>query len=84
MSDRRSRQRYSRLRVDDCAEDHLLGPEALAPVARLMGVGDILVRSDLQYERYRIARPRLLWDLIGRADGLGRGDHVRSHHPEHP
>lgn len=47
-------------------------PEALAPVARLMGVGDILVRSDLQYERYRIARPRLLWDLIGRADGLGQ------------
>lgn len=46
-------------------------PEALAPVARLMGVGQLLVRSDLQYERYRIARPRLLWDLLGRADGLG-------------
>jgi arabinofuranan 3-O-arabinosyltransferase len=36
-----------------------------------MSVGDINVRSDLQYERYRIARPRPLWDLIRRTPGLG-------------
>ncbi len=45
-------------------------PAALVPVAQLMSVGDINVRSDLQYERYRIARPRALWDLIRRAPGL--------------
>jgi arabinofuranan 3-O-arabinosyltransferase len=46
-------------------------PQALAPIARLMGVGDVNVRSDIQYERYRVARPRQLWDLIRRAPGLG-------------
>ena len=36
-------------------------PEALAPLARLLGVGDVVLRSDLEYERYRTARPRPLW-----------------------
>jgi len=48
-----------------------MDPEALAPIAQLMAVGDVNVRSDLQYERYRIARPRALWSLIRRAPGLG-------------
>jgi arabinofuranan 3-O-arabinosyltransferase len=48
-----------------------MDPEALAPIAQLMAVGDINVRSDLQYERYRIARPRTLWALIRRAPGVG-------------
>ena len=47
-------------------------PSAVAPVARLMGVSDLLLRSDLQYERYRIARPRLLWDALVGAPGLGK------------
>ena len=36
-------------------------PSSLATVAALMGVGEINVRSDLQYERYRTPRPRNLW-----------------------
>ncbi|MEA3055105.1 MAG: arabinofuranan 3-O-arabinosyltransferase, partial [Actinomycetota bacterium] len=36
-------------------------PDALAPVASLFGAGDVVVRSDLQYERYRTPRPRTLW-----------------------
>ena len=48
-----------------------LDPEAIAPIARLLGVDTLLVRSDLQYERYRIARPRLVWDQLSRAPGLG-------------
>jgi arabinofuranan 3-O-arabinosyltransferase len=57
--------------LDRRLHEDAFDPEALAPVARLMGVGDVNVRSDLQYERYRVARPRPLWDLIRRAPGLG-------------
>ncbi|MCB0976291.1 MAG: DUF3367 domain-containing protein [Acidimicrobiales bacterium] len=52
-------------------QERTLQPQAIAPVARLMRVGDILVRSDLQYERYNLARPRLVWELFRDAPGLG-------------
>jgi len=39
-------------------------PEALAPVARLLGASDVLVRNDLEYERYRTPRPAVLWPLL--------------------
>ena len=52
-------------------------PSSLATVAALMGVGEINVRSDLQYERYRTPRPRNLWaDHRGDA-GARRADRVR-------
>ena len=52
-------------------QEGTLDPTALAPVARLMGVGDIVLRNDLQYERHFTARPRSMWDLLRRAPGLG-------------
>jgi arabinofuranan 3-O-arabinosyltransferase len=45
-------------------------PDTFAPIARLLGVGQILHRADLQYERYRTPRPRTLQDELLRADGL--------------
>jgi arabinofuranan 3-O-arabinosyltransferase len=57
--------------LDRRLHEDSLDPQALAPIARLIGAGDVNVRSDLQYERYRVARPRQLWDLIRRAPGLG-------------
>lgn len=36
-------------------------PASFAPVSRLLSAGDVLLRSDLQYERYRTPRPRTLW-----------------------
>jgi len=46
---------------------------SLAPLARLMSAGDILVRSDLQYERYDTPRPRVLWETLNRpAAGLSK------------
>ena len=36
-------------------------PETLEPIARLLGVETIVVRNDLQHERYRLARPGPLW-----------------------
>ena len=52
-------------------QERTLDPQSLAPVARLMRVGDLLVRGDLQYERYHLARPRMVWQLVNEAPGLG-------------
>src|SRR5439155_21625449 len=40
---------------------------ALAPVARLMGAGDVVLRSDLQYERFRTPRPQQTWQRFSPA-----------------
>ncbi|MEE2768502.1 MAG: alpha-(1-_3)-arabinofuranosyltransferase family protein [Actinomycetota bacterium] len=45
-------------------------PNSLAPVAQLMGVGDVVFRADLQYERFRTPRPPDLWDDLRRAPGF--------------
>ena len=58
--------------VDRRIQEGVFEPSSLAPMARLMGVGDVVVRSDLQFERYRTVRPRWLWDLLTPApSGLG-------------
>ncbi len=49
-------------------------PATLAPLARLMSAGDVLVRSDLSYWRYNLARPRATWQLIA-ASPAGRLGH---------
>ncbi|HEY3142511.1 MAG TPA: alpha-(1-_3)-arabinofuranosyltransferase family protein [Acidimicrobiales bacterium] len=49
-------------------------PDALAAIARLMRAGDVLVVSDLQYERFNTPRPRNLWDFVSRARGLGAAE----------
>jgi arabinofuranan 3-O-arabinosyltransferase len=46
-------------------------PDALAPIARLLSAGDVVLRSDLQFERYRTARPRPTWELLRDIPGLG-------------
>jgi hypothetical protein len=57
--------------LDRRLQENVLDPQALAAVARIMGVGDIVARNDLQYERFRIARPYDVMSLAARADGLG-------------
>ena len=39
-------------------------PEALPEIARIFGAGDVVLRSDLEYERYRTARPQPLWNIL--------------------
>lgn len=46
-------------------------PDTLAPLARLLGIGDIMFRADLQYERFRTPRPRQTLQQLLAADGLG-------------
>jgi len=43
---------------------------ALAPIARLLGVGDVLLRNDLEWERFNTPRPFRMWNSLLRAPGL--------------
>jgi hypothetical protein len=47
--------------LDRRLQEGVLEPEAIAPIARLMGVGDVVLRSDLQFERFNTPRPRPTW-----------------------
>ena len=46
--------------TDGPVQDGIANPNALAPMARLMGAGDLMVEYDQQYERYGIPQPQLL------------------------
>ncbi|HEX6569510.1 MAG TPA: alpha-(1-_3)-arabinofuranosyltransferase family protein, partial [Acidimicrobiales bacterium] len=52
-------------------QERTADPDSIAAIARLMRAGDVLVQSDLQYERYNTPRPRNFWALISGAAGLG-------------
>ena len=50
----------------------LLQPSSVAPVARLMSVGDVVLRNDLQVDRYDLARPKNTWLVFNPTpNGLG-------------
>ena len=44
--------------LDRRMQEGVFEPGSVAPVSRLLGVGDVVLRSDLQYERFRTPRPR--------------------------
>lgn len=56
--------------LDRRLQEDVLEPESIAPIARLFGVGEILFRADLQYERYRTPRPRPTWRYLQNTPGL--------------
>jgi arabinofuranan 3-O-arabinosyltransferase len=57
--------------LDRRIQEGVLDADSLVSVARLMGVGDIVLRGDLEYERYRTARPAQVWSMLQpRPDGL--------------
>ncbi len=45
-------------------QEGVLDPAAIAPVARLFAAGDVVVRNDLEYERYRTPRPKVLQERL--------------------
>ncbi len=57
--------------VDRRVQEGTLEPAALAPIARLFGAGDVVVRSDLEYERFETRNPRALWETLTGADVEG-------------
>ena len=46
--------------TDGPLQDGTANMNALAPMSRLMGAGDLMVEYDQQYERYGIPQPQLL------------------------
>ncbi|MET0629047.1 MAG: alpha-(1-_3)-arabinofuranosyltransferase family protein [Acidimicrobiia bacterium] len=50
--------------LDRRIQEGTFEPDSLAALARLMGVGTVVLRSDLEYERFDTARPRPLWNLL--------------------
>jgi hypothetical protein len=57
--------------VDQPLQEGILDMSALAPMARLMSVGQILLQSDLQYERYHLPLPQYLWgEMVPAPEGL--------------
>jgi SAM-dependent methyltransferase len=47
--------------LDESIQNGVFDPATLVPMARLMGVGAVLLQSDLQYERFDLPRPQALW-----------------------
>lgn len=45
------------LALDNRLQDGTLRPDSIAPVARLLGVGDVVVRGDERFEKYQTPRP---------------------------
>ena len=45
-------------------QNRQLPPDAIAPIVRLMGVGAIAERNDIQFERYRVLRPQFVSQLF--------------------
>jgi len=56
--------------LDTEIQEGRLDADALSPLARLMGVGDVVLRSDLQFERFRTPRPADLWAEVRDAPGF--------------
>ena len=50
--------------LDVPMQNRTADPAALAPMARLMSVGDLLVQSDIQYALYDRPPPQLFWESL--------------------
>jgi arabinofuranan 3-O-arabinosyltransferase len=62
-------------------QERTADPDSVAPIARLLRAGDVLVQSDLQYERFNTPRPRNFWNLMSSASGFGEPDEFGSDDP---
>ena len=68
--------------LDESIQDGVFEPATLAPMARLMGASNVLLQSDLQYERFDLPRPQTLWlQLRHPPDGMTL---VKGFGPAHP
>ncbi len=60
--------------LDRRIQEGVLEPSALAPIARLMSVGDVVYRADLETDRFDLVRAVPAWLLLTNpsvAKGLG-------------
>jgi len=56
--------------LDNRIQESIFQAGSVAPIARLLGASDVLLRMDSQYERYHAPRPADLWAQFGREKGL--------------
>ncbi len=56
--------------LDRRLQEGVADPRGIAPLLRRMGVGDLLARNDIQYERYDLVPPRELARVLARTPGL--------------
>ena len=47
---------------------------AWSPLLRRMGIGDVVLRNDIQYQRYNLVSPRELDRVFAQIPGLGQAD----------
>ncbi len=52
--------------LDQRLQGAILDPAAVAPIARLMGAGDVLLRLDLETDRFSLIPSRALWEIFTR------------------
>ncbi|MET0663323.1 MAG: alpha-(1-_3)-arabinofuranosyltransferase family protein, partial [Ilumatobacteraceae bacterium] len=57
--------------LDDRFQDGVVDVAAIAPVARLLGVDTVWVADDVAFDRFRLARPEIVDDLL---TGAGAAD----------
>jgi arabinofuranan 3-O-arabinosyltransferase len=57
--------------IDRRLQEGVYEPSALPSLARLMSVGDVVLRSDLQYERFRTPQPISTWATWNRLRPAG-------------
>lgn len=57
--------------IDRNLQEGTLEPDAVAPLLRLAGIGEVVHRADTQFERYRTGRPYSVAALLDAAPGLG-------------
>ncbi len=58
---------------DNPVQNDVVDPTGIAPMLRLMSVGDLLVQNDLAYTRYQTPQPATLWSMFDPTPpGLGQ------------
>jgi hypothetical protein len=72
--------------LDHRMQEGTFEPSSLAPYARLTSVGTVVLRSDLEYERFNTPRPRALWAQLTQplAPGLAAPRAFGSTKPNRP
>ncbi|HEY6531846.1 MAG TPA: alpha-(1-_3)-arabinofuranosyltransferase family protein, partial [Acidimicrobiales bacterium] len=58
------------LALDRRYQEGVAEEDALVPIAQLFGVGDIVLRNDLEYERFNTPRPYIMWNSLTSTPGL--------------
>ena len=68
--------------LDDRIQTGVLEPDALGPIARLLGVDTVWLTNDQAFDRFRTARPEVVRDLVLDAGDFARSDRLRRTVPQ--